>query len=184
MTEGRAALVSLIDRYLGGLLDPHVTLLELHKLMYFMQVAGQNLRLTYSKAEYGPYAENLRHVLREVEGHFVSGYQDGGDSPYKKLSLVPGAREDALEFLSLHEEASGRLREVTDLVEGFETPFGMELLATVHWAASNEAAGDLDRVKSAVYEWNERKRQFTERQIELAFVRLTKRGWLASRRMG
>lgn len=31
MTAGRAALVALMHRYLGGLLDPFVTLLEVHK---------------------------------------------------------------------------------------------------------------------------------------------------------
>src|SRR5215831_4625909 len=35
MTAGRAALVGLIHRYLSGLLDPFITLLEVHKLMYF-----------------------------------------------------------------------------------------------------------------------------------------------------
>lgn len=66
MTAGRAALVVLMHRYLGGLMDPFVTLLEVHKLMYFMQQAGQPLRLQFSKGPYGPYAENLRHVLRTV----------------------------------------------------------------------------------------------------------------------
>ena len=64
MTPGRAALVGLMHRYLGGLLDPFVTLIEVHKLMYFMQEAGEPLRLQYAKAPYGPYAENLRHVLQ------------------------------------------------------------------------------------------------------------------------
>ena len=73
MTEGRAALVELMQRYLGGLLDPFITLLEVHKLMYFMQEAGEPLRLRYVKAPYGPYAENLRHVLRAVEGHLIAG---------------------------------------------------------------------------------------------------------------
>ena len=36
MTPGGAALVGLVCRYLAGLLDPFVTLLEVHKLMYFM----------------------------------------------------------------------------------------------------------------------------------------------------
>ena len=40
MTSGRAALIGLMDRYLRGLLDPFVTLLEVHKLMYFMQIAA------------------------------------------------------------------------------------------------------------------------------------------------
>jgi O-acetyl-ADP-ribose deacetylase (regulator of RNase III) len=81
MTPGRAALVGLIDRYLGGLMDPFVSLLEVHKLMYFMQQAGEPLRLNYVKAPYGPYAENLGHVLARVEGHMVDGYRDGGDAP-------------------------------------------------------------------------------------------------------
>jgi O-acetyl-ADP-ribose deacetylase (regulator of RNase III) len=45
MTPGRAALVGLVHRYLGGLLDPFAILLEVHKLMYFMQAAGEPLRL-------------------------------------------------------------------------------------------------------------------------------------------
>ena len=35
MTPGRAALVGLMHRYLSGLLDPFISLLEVHKLMYF-----------------------------------------------------------------------------------------------------------------------------------------------------
>jgi len=68
MTPGRAVLVELIRRYLAGLLDPAITLLEVHKLMYFMQEAGEQLRLRFREAPYGPYAENLRHVLKAVEG--------------------------------------------------------------------------------------------------------------------
>ena len=94
MTAGRAALVALLDRYLLGLLDPFVTLLEAHKLMYFMQVAGKPLKLRFTKGHYGPYAENLRHVLHAVEGHFVSGYADGGDVFGRRLQLVPGALEE------------------------------------------------------------------------------------------
>lgn len=77
MTPGRAILVALIERYLRGLAEPWVTLLEVHKLMYFAQVAGEPLRLKFAQAPYGPYAENLRHVLNAIEGHFVSGYADG-----------------------------------------------------------------------------------------------------------
>ena len=100
MTPGRAVLVNLMHRYISGLLDPYVTLLEVHKLMYFMEVAGEPLKLNYvQKGRYGPYAENLRHVLRAVEGHLVSGYADGGDAPDKQLDLVPGAVDDARAFL-------------------------------------------------------------------------------------
>ncbi len=95
MTPGRAALIGLMRRYLDGLMDPFVTLLEVHKLMYFMQEAGEPLRLRYERGPYGPYAENLRHVLREIEGYLVSGYANGGDAPDMELTLVPGAVDDA-----------------------------------------------------------------------------------------
>lgn len=54
MTPGRAALVGLMDRYLRGLLDPFVSLLEVQKLMYFLQEAGQGLKLDYQKGPHGP----------------------------------------------------------------------------------------------------------------------------------
>ena len=49
MTPGGAALVQLVHRYNQALLDPYITLLEMHKLMYFMQVAGEPLGLRFRK---------------------------------------------------------------------------------------------------------------------------------------
>lgn len=178
MTAGRAALVVLMDRYLGGLLDPFVTLLEVHKLMYFMQEAGEPLKLKYAQANYGPYAENLRHVLKHVEGHMISGYADGGDAPDKQLELVPGAIRDAQDFLEEGTEVRGRFDRVADLVEGFETPYGLELLATVHWVMTRMGAITIEDVVREVYGWNDRKRQFTVKQITLAMKVLETKGWI------
>lgn len=180
MTPGRAALVVLMHRYLGGLMDPFVTLLEVHKLMYFMQEAGQPLDLRYAKAPYGPYAENLRHVLRAVEGHLIAGYADGGDSPEKQLELVPGAVGDAEALLADDGQTRERFDRVAGLVEGFETPFGLELLATVHWVARHERADTSEKAVEKVYGWNDRKQRFSPRQIGIAFETLRSKGWLAA----
>ncbi len=179
MTAGRAALVGLMDRYIRALLDPFVTLLEVHKLMYFMQESGEKLRLRYQKAPYGPYAENLRHVLHEIEGYFISGYADGGDSPAKQLELVPGAIDDAENFLEDHPATLKRFNRVADLVEGFESSFGLELLATVHWVAAESPSATAEEITAGTYIWDERKRRFSERQIGLALDRLKEQGWLA-----
>lgn len=178
MTAGRAALVELMRRYLDGFLDPFISLLEIHKLMYFMQEAGEPLRLKYVKHNYGPYAENLRHVLSAVEGHLISGYADGGDSPYKSIELVPGAVDDAKKFLEQNEESRARFERVTRLVDGFEAPDGLELLASVHWVVKHEGVRGPDVVR-CMYGWNEHKRQFTPRQIGIAEERLESQGWLA-----
>lgn len=142
--------------------------------MYFMQEAGEPLRLTYQKAHYGPYAENLRHVLNAIEGHMISGYSDGGDLPDKQLSLVPCAIDEARQFLAQHKDTQHRFQQVSELVEGFESSFGLELLATVHWTMKHESVVSPDEVISYIYQWNERKRQFSPRQITLAIDILKK----------
>jgi O-acetyl-ADP-ribose deacetylase (regulator of RNase III) len=180
MTPGRAALVVLMHRYLGGLMDPFVTLIEIQKLMYFMQEAGEPLRLNYVKHHYGPYADNLRHVLTKIEGHLVSGYHDGGDAPEKLLELVPGAVKEAEAFLAADGDTRSRFDRVGKLVEGFETPFGLELLATVHWIAHRETATSTEEVVAKVHGWSERKKRFSARQIGIALDVLRTKGWLAS----
>lgn len=180
MTTGRATLIALMSRYLSGLMDPFISLLEVHKLMYFMQEAGEPLRLQYSKAPYGPYAENLRHVFHAIEGHLISGYSDGGDSPQKQIELVPGAIADAETFLSSKQETLTRFDRVGNLVEGFETPFGLELLATVHWVVNRQGAASIDDATRHFYRWNARKQRFSQRQIGIAFDRLTDQGWLTN----
>ena len=179
MDSGAAILVTLMDRYLAGLMDPFISLLEVQKLLYFLQEAGQPLRLNYKQHIYGPYADNLRHVLAKIEGHFVSGFADGGEAPDKQLQLVPGAIDDARAWLAEDHDATARLRRVGDLVEGFETPFGMELLATVHWVAKHGALDDAAVVK-AVHGWNDRKRQFSADQIKLALGVLRAKGWVST----
>jgi O-acetyl-ADP-ribose deacetylase (regulator of RNase III) len=184
MTAGRADLVELINRYVAGLLDPFATLLEVHKLMYFMQEAGEPLRLSFTKAPYGPYAENLRHVLHAIEGYYLVGYEDGGDAPHKELALVPGAVEDAASFLAGHSDTRARFDRVSALVEGFETPFGLELLSTVHWLLTRSTVKSLDDVVAAAYARSDRKRQFTGRQIELAVDTLREHGWVPAGILG
>lgn len=178
MTAGRAALIGLMDRYLKGLMDPFISLIEVHKLMYFMQESGEELRLKYKKAQFGPYADNLRHVLNTIEGHFISGYEDGGDAPTKQLKLIPKAVEDAKNYLTNKKNTNENFVKVAKLVDGFETPFGLELLSTVHWVVKNENASNLEEVISKIYNWNERKKQFSRKQIQIALDTLVKNDWL------
>jgi O-acetyl-ADP-ribose deacetylase (regulator of RNase III) len=178
-TPGRAVLVGLMERYQAGLLEPWISLLELHKLLYFAQLAREPLKLRFVKGPYGPYAENLRHVLSRIEGRLVVGYGDGGDEPSKTIALRDGVAEGARAEIAAHPEVQARFDRVLSLVEGFETPFGLELLATVHWAAGEDAGGDETAVVRAVHGWSERKRRlFEPAQIGLAWRHLVAQGWL------
>jgi uncharacterized protein YwgA len=145
--------------------------------MYFLQESGEPLRLNYTKSHYGPYAQNLSKVMNAIEGHLLLGYADGGDAPNKQIQIIPGAEKNADAFLKQHTETLTRIKRVSELVDGFETPFGMELLATVHWIAKNEATKQCDIV-NRVHEWGTQKWKFSRRQIKVAIERLGRKGWV------
>jgi O-acetyl-ADP-ribose deacetylase (regulator of RNase III) len=178
MTVGRAALLALANRYLAAVMDPIVTLLELHKLLYFLQESGEGLKLRYEKATFGPYAENLRHLLNEIEGHFIEGFGDAGDQPSKPIRLDSQASARAEGYLDRYPRTRERFERVVRLIAGFETPFGMELLATVHWVAKYEEAETAEEAVAKTYAWNNRKRMFQETHIRKAWERLERQGWL------
>ncbi len=54
---------------------------------------------------------------------------------------------------------------MTSLVEGFESPFGLELLATVHWVMKHESVDSVpevvDRVHLSRHEYRKDKRPAT-----------------------
>lgn len=182
MSPGGAALVLTMNRYLSGLLDPVITLLEVHKSLYLLQNAGHELRLQYTKGTYGPYAANLRHLLSRLEGHYITGFGDASEQPDKLLELLPEAVREAERFVQAQSLNSLRdhLETVSSLIEGYEDPQGMELLASVHWVASQ--AGHpltIEQITHQVHDWSTRKsRLLKPPAIEKAAHRLASRGWL------
>jgi O-acetyl-ADP-ribose deacetylase (regulator of RNase III) len=181
MTAGRAALIALLDAY-STQAESSASLIESQKLMYFLQVAGEPLRLDFERNLYGPYADNLRHVLKVVEGHYLQGFGDGSKQVMdaEPLHVLPGAIEGARTFLAEHPETDERIGRVLDLADGYETPYGLELLASVHWVMNEDpkAATDLDRLVDMIRTWTPRKgRMFTEKHIRNAWENLKGKGW-------
>ncbi|MFM2003545.1 MAG: hypothetical protein RI963_2971 [Planctomycetota bacterium] len=182
MTPARAAMIGLMRRYLAGVMDPFVTLLEVHKLMYFLVAVGEKIpKLQFTKAHYGPYSTTLRHVLTEIEGHFTLGFADGEDAPEKPINLLEQGIQEADKYLSQNPETKAHFDRVADLIAGFETPYGMELLATVHWVVAKEGASSLPDAIKAVQEWSDRKRDlFSTKHIALAWNVLHQRKLLTN----
>lgn len=178
MTPTRAALLGLLQCY--ALPGYRTTLLEIQKLVYFLQMAGEPMHLRFEKKQFGPYAETLHHVLQRIEGHFLRGYGDRSKSA--EVVVLPDAGREASDFVTRHPETRDRMERVANLIEGFETPRGMELLATVHFVANESpqatpftAAEAVCRVQA----WSPRKRDtFPPEQIRIAWGRLQKNGWL------
>jgi O-acetyl-ADP-ribose deacetylase (regulator of RNase III) len=180
MSSSRANIMRLLSEYC--ILGYELSLLEIQKILYFLQVAGEPLRLRFEKGSYGPYADNLRHVLHQFEGHFIVGFGDGKNSPRTPIRLFEQAVGEAVRVSeeSSTPEQKQRVRRVFDLIEGFESPYGMELLASVHWVATHETAcNDTEAVVHAINAWNDRKsRIMNPEHIRVAWNRLHDLGWL------
>lgn len=179
MTISRALFVRAMHQYEA--LSYRLTLLELQKLMYFLQEAGEPLKLRFQAGLYGPYASNLNKVLERMEGHLIRGYGDS-QKPDTEIELLPNAIAEADAFLQGHPLPRARVNKVSDLIRGFETPYGMELLSSVHWVCTyhKPKAKTPDEAVELVHGWNERKQKmFRSEHIRVGFQRLRELAWIA-----
>lgn len=188
MTAVRALLVAAVARYsaraaaLEG--ASGTSELEVQKLAYFLQEFGAPLDLRFSRGRYGPYSERLASTLSDLEGHHIIGLGDRSArvTELAPINAVPGSADEAEAVLARHPEQLGKLDAVMALVRGFETPYSVELLATVHFAANHEpSTADPVELSRRVTEWNIRKaRLFTEAHVALAAGRLAEHALLSS----
>lgn len=184
MTVPKAAFITTIRRYGEIALD--VSLIEVQKLMYFLQSAGEDMRLNYTKGHYGPYSDNLRKALSSMEGHFITGFGDGSKPvrDAEPIELLPGASDEADSILVAAPDTAARIERVIRLSEGFESAYGMELLASVHWVATREspdAATDPAIAADLVGAWNARKqRMMGPEHVAKAWLHLRDEHWLPS----
>lgn len=177
MTPGRAAVLKVLDTYRA--LGYGLSKIEVQKLAYFLQEAGETLNLPFEKHAFGPYSDTLRHVLNRMEGHFIRGLGDGVVEA--EIEPVPEAMAEADAFVAAqgYEALADRVRRVGELIEGFQSPYGMELLATVHWVARQEGAHTQEQVLAAVRAWNDRKKALmAPAHVAAAWNRLEHAGWL------
>ena len=178
MTAGRAAILKVLDTYRA--LGYGLSKIEVQKLAYFLQEAGEALNLRFVKHAYGPYSDTLRHVLNRMEGHFIRGLGDGVVEA--EIEPTPDALQEAAVFAATHglDEIDARVDRVGELIEGFQSPYGMELLATVHWVARHEDARTPADARTAIGRWNARKQTLmSPAHVAVAWQRLEQGGWLS-----
>lgn len=180
MTAGRAAIVKVLDTYRE--LNYGLSKIEVQKLAYFLQEAGGPLDLPFVKHHYGPYSDTLRHALNTMEGHFIRGLGDGVVEA--EIEPTEDALAEAEAFIAekQHSELAGQVDRVGRLIDGYQSSYGMELLASVHWVAAHEAdVRSLDDAVAAVHAWNDRKRHLMKPEhIASAWKRLGDEGWLVA----
>lgn len=163
LTPARALVLELIRRYL--IIGMDCSQIEVQKLVYLLDrsIAAQNLgdpfKLDFVANRYGPYAYNLTHLLNSLDGYYLLSD--------KRITDIQ-AFESTIKFNYCHRETIQNylrtesksqsylpaLKEVIDVIDGFESPYGMELLATVDWLVYKEGVEPtLESVKQGLKNW-------------------------------
>ena len=181
MTLARAAIVKALDAYAH--VGYGLSKLELQKLVYFMQLSGVEFpRIEFVKQQYGPYSDTLRHALGSMEGHYIRGLGDGVVE--SEIEPTETAQQEATLFLQTESEAHkviSAVARVAELIDGYQSAYGMELLATVHWVATNEPfAQSSDAALLAICDWSTRKAELMQgAHVDAAWGRLASQGWIS-----
>ena len=181
LSQSRALLLATVSRYLERArlqeVREGISELEIQKLTYFLQVFGAPLRLKFVRGTYGPYAPTLGPTLEALEGHHLTGLGDRSArvTEFAPINPVPESADCAEQLVSSNPDNLRRMTALLHLVEGFETPYSLELLATVHFASGYEPrTSDPTALSERVASWSIRKaRLFTPKHVAVAVQRLT-----------
>jgi O-acetyl-ADP-ribose deacetylase (regulator of RNase III) len=187
LTPARALIAELCRRY--AVLGLECTNLEIQKLAWFLQSSilamGLNdpLDLRFAPNRFGPCAERLRHLLDGLDGSYLHSAKRLSDAgPFDLIWFNDARRAKVEEYLHSDKARSylPALEATAKLIEGYESPLGMELLATVDWLIQKEGySSDLASIREGIAHWPggkkaaERKQHiFDDRLLQLALDRL------------
>ena len=187
LTPARALIAEMIRRY--WILDIGCTLIEAHKLAWFLRRTIQQMRipdplhLHFTPDRYGPYANQLRHLIDNMDGSYLHCAKRLADANALDIIWFDETKRDELENYLHSQEMSVYLPaiEATDmLIDGFQSPIGMEVLATVDWLIEREGIEPtMEEIKRGIEQWpagkqyaDRKKKLFNDQLLELALRRL------------
>lgn len=191
LTVARALIAESIRRY--WVLGIECTMLEIQKLAWFLERSIQRqqlhdvLKLEFEANRYGPFSPKLNHLLNALDGSYLRSDKRIADCGTSDTIAFVDAKADLIStFLNSGEGKgyAGVLEETHKLIDGFQSPLGMELLATVDWLIRRENfAPELTALKHGLNHWpggadaGQRKlRIFDDRMLILAKDRLLEAG--------
>lgn len=172
LTSVRAMLLQLLYNYRA--LGEFTSEFAAEKLSYFLQRFGEKqLKLDFQKGIYGPYSGKVRHILYAVNGYYLKGYEQKDAKPFEPLEMMVDKTQEVQSYIKdrLSSDEKDRLQRVSDLINGFESPYGLELLATVDFLIQENKTFDTEIISEKL--WSERKKDmFYKQHIEMAIKHL------------
>jgi O-acetyl-ADP-ribose deacetylase (regulator of RNase III) len=187
LTPARVLVAEIVRRY--WVLGIECTYLEVQKLCWFLErtineLSFENpLDLRFVADKYGPYSDRLRHLLNGLDGSYLHCDRRLSDAGPSDTIWFDEERRPFVD-LYLKQENAKHLAQVLDRtaerIDGFESPLGMELLATVDWLIEKEGCGrNLVGIREGLGRWpagpaaaERKQRLFNDRLVTLALAKL------------
>lgn len=116
-----------------------------------------------------------KDVLYAMNGYYLKGYEQKESKPFEPLELVPSRVKEVDEFLKREASISEmkRLEHVANFIQGFESPYGLELLTTIDFLAKKTNSLDTKVIQTELSKWSMRKGDlFPPNHINLAIGHL------------
>lgn len=173
LTTGKAMLLYLMFHYesVGDI----SSLFSANKLAYFLQESGEKLQLSFQAHHYGPYTVQVNHVLYSINGVYLKGLEQNKAKAFEPLLLNYEKYQEVEAYVhtQLKPQQLDRLKSVLTLIQGFESTYALELLASVDFASKQEGVNSTEEIKNHIKKWNQRKANlFKDEHIELAYTHL------------
>lgn len=175
-----AIFLTLVRQF--EMLGEEVTTLTLQKLAYLLQLKGEKLNLRFEKGYYGPYASNLNKVLEALSPNFIN-YQGDLSKPTTVINLVQDKKLETEEVINtkLSPDQTNRLELLSEMIEGFESTFGLELLATVGYALQQCPQCSKEEIIDDIQQWTKREKEiFTPHLISVSYDRIKESNMVVS----
>ncbi|MCO6406897.1 type II toxin-antitoxin system antitoxin DNA ADP-ribosyl glycohydrolase DarG [Hoeflea alexandrii] len=170
MTYPRAVLLKALND-LESFFDGSFDRISLQKLVYFLQALGVDFNLKFARNLHGPYSETLKLAYVALEHHgMISGFLTGD----RQAHVTNSGCAVAEDFLSRSDSNAAEIVDrLSKLIQGYESPYGLELLSSVHWLARHEGHFPVEKIIEEMMSWNETKRNtYSAEAIRGAYDRL------------
>lgn len=177
LTAPRAMLLYALAKYERRGETPSV--FAANKIAYFLQESGEHLRLNFVAYTYGPYAQALDKVLYALNGKYISGMEQMNAKPFEPIELQYERFDEVNEYIKnkLTHVQRTRLDSVFNLIEGFESTLGLEILSSIHFLLSQNKTLTKLELLEKIQSWNNRKKGLIkEKYIDIAMQHLDNYG--------
>ena len=195
LTPARALIAELVRRY--WVLGMECSMLEIQKLAWFLERSVERLNpnnnplnLQFVAHKYGPYANRLDHLLNNLDGSYLHCDKRISDADPMDVIWFDDTRKDFVQtyIKSEAKEFVPALEDAASLIDGFESPYGMELLATVDWLLTREGvAPTVSALREGLRHWRggsdvaaRKDRLFDDRALAIALERLSAQACLSA----